>query len=83
MYLLAVGIAVALNLIFIKFKVERKRYEDAALDAIILIGIGYLFSGSFDALVVGTIASMFVSIYLFIFPPKFLDGFTLMPESNF
>ena len=83
MYLLAVGVAVALNLIFIKFKLERKRYEDAILDTTILVGIGYLFSGSFDALVVGTMASLLISIYLFIFPPKFSSSIVLFKKPKF
>jgi hypothetical protein len=36
-----------------------------------MIGVMILFSGSYSALVVGTIASALVSIFLFFSPPKF------------
>jgi hypothetical protein len=68
--LIAIGIAVAFNFIIILVKMSRQRFADAALDALFLGGVSYLFSGSFNALTVGTIASAIVSIYLLAFPPK-------------
>jgi len=77
--ILLMGIAVAFNLIVIKMKIERYRYEDAGLDAGMLLLLGWLFSGSIAGLMIGTIASAFISIYLFISPPdmlmkRFSDG---------
>ena len=76
--ILMMGIAVAFNLIIIKMKIERYRYEDASLDSAILVLLGWLFSGSIAGLMIGTIASAFISIYLFISPPdelmkRFID----------
>ena len=70
--ILLMGIAVAFNLIVIKMKIERYRYEDAGLDAAMLVMLGWLFSGSIAGLMIGTIASAFISIYLFISPPDTL-----------
>ncbi len=70
MEFLLIGLAVAANIIFILFKYERKRYSDATLDFILLIAVTVIFSGSYGALVVGTIASLVVSIYLYANPPN-------------
>lgn len=70
MEFLLIGLAVAANIIFILFKYERKRYPDATLDFILLIVVTVIFSGSYGALVVGTIASLVISIYLYAHPPN-------------
>ena len=66
-----VGILVFFNLVFIVWKFDHARYADAFLDTFLLILVAAFFSGSYGALVVGTIASALVSIYLFFSPPKF------------
>ena len=70
MEFILIGLAVAANVLFVLFKYERKRYPDATLDLILLIVIAMLFSSSYGALVVGTIASLIISIYLYANPPK-------------
>lgn len=70
MEFILIGLAVAANVLFVLFKYERKRYPDATLDFILLIVIAILFSGSYGALVVGTIASLIISIYLYANPPN-------------
>jgi predicted MFS family arabinose efflux permease len=65
-----IGLAVAFNFLVILFKLQRKRYLDGTLDVAIFATIMFLFSGSFGGLVVGTIASAAVSIYLLVSPPK-------------
>ena len=79
---LVIGIAVALNIIIILWKYEKKRYADGTLDFILLITIAILFSGSYGALVVGTVASLVISIYLFIKPPNLPKMENPMPTSN-
>jgi hypothetical protein len=66
----AIGIAVAFNFLIIKVKFEKQRYADAILDLALLATISLLFAGSFGGLVVATIASAIVSLYLLVFPPK-------------
>lgn len=70
MSLFIIAIAVVLNVVFIKWKYDCKRYLNATVDLLLMIGVMYLFKGSFDALVVGTIASAIISIYLFFSPPR-------------
>ena len=65
-----IGFAVFFNIAVILWKFERARYADATLDAALLIAVAFVFSGSYGALVVGTVASALVSIYLLISPPK-------------
>ena len=65
-----IGIAVAFNFLVIKVKFERKRYADAILDVFLLTVISFLFAGSFGGLVVATVASAIISVYLYLFPPK-------------
>jgi len=70
MELLIIAVAVFLNIAFIKWKFDKQRYADVSVDLVLLIGVMWLFSGSFGALVVGTIASALVSIFLYFSPPK-------------
>lgn len=65
---LFLGLAVSFNFIVIIRKYRLKRYFDSFLDCSIFTIICFLFSGTFSALVLGTIASMFVSIYLYFNP---------------
>lgn len=70
MEFIVIGVAVFFNIVVIKWKYDKARYADAALDFVCLVAVSILFSGSYAALVVGTIASALVSIYLLISPPK-------------
>jgi len=72
--MLILGIVVALNFIIIKIKLDRKRFEDAIFDVALLLIIMALFSGSYAGLVVGTIASLFISVYFLASPPTFFSG---------
>ena len=71
MELILMAIAVWFNIVFIKWKFEKERFVDAIFDLSLMIGVMFLFSGTYSALVVGTIASALISIHLFFFPPKF------------
>lgn len=73
MEFLIIGIVTFFNIAFIKWKFDRARYADASLDLFLLVVVMLLFSGSYGALVVGTITSALVSIYLLFSPPKFPD----------
>ena len=75
------GIAVAINVIVIKFKIDRERYSDAFLDATILVALGFVFMGTITGLQIATVASSLVSLYLWFSPPKeyfkpLIDQFT-------
>lgn len=70
---LIIGIAVAANIVFIKMKFEKKRHEDGIFDAILLVLITIVFGGSYGGLVVGTIASAFISLYFYASPPRFIS----------
>lgn len=68
---LMIGLAVAFNFVVIIRKYRLHRYFDAFIDMTILAIICVLFCGTFSALVTGTIASMFVSFYLYFNPLTF------------
>lgn len=70
MEFLVIGLAAAFNVIIIKTKLERGRIFDGLLDAAFLITVTMVFSGSYGALVVGTVASAIFSLYLLVSPPK-------------
>ena len=78
---LLIGLAVAFNFIVLIRKYRLKRYFDAFIDMLILAIICILFSGTFSALVTGTIASMFVSFYLY-FNPITLKQFVPTDEED-
>ena len=71
MEFIVIGLAVAFNCIIIKEKFQRGRTEDGTFDLILLVVITLVFSGTYGALVVGTIASAFISIYFMASPPTF------------
>jgi hypothetical protein len=58
-------------------KFEQKRWEDASLDLGLLILVTLVFGGSYAGLVVGTISSMIISIYLYASPPTFTRDIVL------
>ena len=68
--IILIGIAVAFNMLVIKYKFEKGRWADGGLDFFLLVVLSFLFMGSYAGLVVATIASAIISIYLYIFPPK-------------
>ena len=70
MEFIVIGVAVFFNIVVIKWKYDKARYADALLDFVCLVAVSILFSGSYAALVVGSIASALVSIYLLVSPPK-------------
>lgn len=75
MELLLLGLMVSFNFIVLIRKYRLGRYADATLDMTLLAVLCFLFSGSFNALIVGSFASLFISIYLYfrpiyIFKPK-------------
>lgn len=72
--LLIVGISVAINIMVIKVKIEKKRYLDAALDGTILGILTVVFGGSFNGLITATVASSVVSMWLWFVPPKINFG---------
>ena len=65
-----IGITVFFNIAVVKWKFDHKRYTDAIVDGTLLVAVTMVFSGSYGALVVGTIASALVSLYLLISPPR-------------
>ena len=73
MEFLILGIVVAVNFIIIKLKLDRKRWEDSIFDTLLFLIIMVLFSGSYAGLIVGSIASLVISVYFFISPPKFFS----------
>ncbi len=67
--ILMFGMATAMNVGILKFKLERGRYTDAALDFTILVVLAWLFAGTMTGLAIATVASAIISLYLMISPP--------------
>lgn len=78
---LLIGLAVSFNFIVILRKWKLRRYFDTFVDLSILTIMCFLFCGSFSALVTGTLASMFVSFYLY-FNPVFMKEFIPSDEED-
>ncbi len=64
------GIALFFNIFSIKFKLENERYADAILDTTVLILLSWVFGGSISGLMIATVASGIMSVYLLVSPPK-------------
>jgi len=78
-----IGIVTALNVLLIKKKLDKKRYEDAFFDMALLILIIIIFSGSFGALVVGMVASLVISIAFYASPPNFIRPLATKAKEEF
>lgn len=70
MEVLIIGLAAAFNFLVIKWKIEKRRFEDAILDAILLLALSFMFGGTLGGMVIATIGSAVVSVSLFLKPPK-------------
>jgi len=70
MELVIIGIAVALNLLIVLRKFQAGQHLNALIDGTLLVAVAMLFSMSTAALIIGTIGSLIVSIYLIFFPFK-------------
>ena len=81
-FIILAGIAVAFNFIFLKFKLDRGRYQDLITDASILIALSFLFSGTASGLAIGMVGSFIISIYLYFSPPKY-NLLNKKPKHNF
>lgn len=73
MEFLIIGIATAFNILIIKIKVEKRRYEDALFDGAILIALSMVFGGTYGGMVVATITSAIISVYFMASPPLFFS----------
>lgn len=69
-----VGLATAFNIIIVKLKFERGRLEDGGFDLALLFLLASVFSGSTGGLVIATITSAILSLYMLASPPKFFSG---------
>ena len=74
MLMLAAIFATVFNLVILIVKFKRKRYEDALLDTFLLVIVFLILKGSEMMLLIGIFSSLFVSIYLWFAPPKFIKG---------
>lgn len=74
MLMLAAIFATVFNLVILIIKFRRKRYEDALLDTFLLVIVFLVLKGSEMMLLIGIFSSLFVSIYLWFAPPKFIKG---------
>lgn len=74
MLMLAAIFATVFNLVILIIKFRRKRYEDAMLDTFLLVIVFLVLKGSEMMLLIGIFSSLFVSIYLWFAPPKFIKG---------
>lgn len=76
MEFLLIGIISALNLIVIIHKFKKNRVEDGVFDVTLFGILVILFNGSYSGMVVGMVASLVVSTYLWVFPPTFFQKLT-------
>lgn len=68
MELIVLGIVCSFNFCVILRKWKLKRYFDTIVDCVCLATISFLFSGTYSGFVVGQIASLGISIWLYFYP---------------
>ena len=67
---LIIGVAVAINILVVVWKLQSGRVFNGIIDGALLVLVAITFSNSLGALIIGTIGSLFVSIYLTVKPFK-------------
>ena len=72
---LIIGVAAGFNFLIIKWKLQKERYEDAAVDIAILACLSLLFGGTLGGMIIATIGSAMVSLAFIVSPPTFITGF--------
>lgn len=77
-----IGLISAFNLLVVLVKVKKGRFEDAIFDAALMFLLSSMFSGSYGGMVVAMVASLSVSIWLFISPPTFSRKFVTFFKSQ-
>ncbi len=83
MEVVIVGLVTAFNVLVIKWKLEHQKYEDAILDTVLLLGLSYVFAGTYAGMVVATITSLVISIYFLISPPLFITNLVKQLKDHF
>lgn len=68
--IIIMGVALFFNIAIIYHKINIKQTTNASIDATILGFTLWIFSGTFAALAMGTIASAMFSLYLMFNPPN-------------
>jgi len=61
---LLLGVITAFNFIVLKYKFEKKRYSDLAIDVSVLLFLSWLFKGTITGLIVAMIAGTIISLFL-------------------
>ena len=72
MELIILGFLTFVDFAILKWKLERKRYGDFALDLGMLVIVMTFFHDSMTTMIIGVVAQFIMSFYLLISPPKFL-----------
>lgn len=78
MFTTIAAVATAFNFLIIIYKLQKRRFFHASVDFICFAAIAILFSSTITGLQIGMIASLLISLYLLLFPPK-LDLSNLVP----
>jgi len=68
-----IGLVSAFNLVVILQKFKHNRIEDGVFDVLLFILLVMMFNGSYSGMVVGMVASLCVSAYLWFCPPTFFQ----------
>jgi len=70
--LLIIGLVSALNLIILKIKIDLKRYADSALDLTLFVMFMMFSGGTLGGIIIATIGSLVISIFLYFSPPRLI-----------
>ena len=75
MEILVLGLIVFFDFAILKWKFEKERYGDFALDLGMLLIVMNFFHDSMAMMQIGMVAQFVMSFYLLLFPPKFSSDF--------
>jgi len=67
--ILIIGFAIAFNFIILRYKYTKQRYNDLAMDVIVIVILAILFGGTILGLAAAAVGGVLVSIYLLFSKP--------------
>ena len=66
------GLLVATSFIILFKKIEKQKWNSLIVDALVSLGLMFLFAGSFIGLIVAVVAGLILSIYFYFFEPTWI-----------
>lgn len=70
MLYIVLAIILAIDLLFVFYKLKHQGFFPAFIDLMLLVVINAVMGGSLGGEIIGTVAAFIISVYLWFYPPR-------------